>query len=195
MTRSHPIKLWATLVVLAVAGCTGSTPGSRPVDATRQPSAGVPAPVASTGAAASSAAASGAAVVDCSNGGGATVINGSPARVFCGPATASVTIGKAAPITFASGACERAATSFTVNLGTAYHGDPPKPDYFGLTVLYLADGTPDGPPVVTWTKDGVTSSLALGDAPKVTIASGDKKVDLTGKASESGDTVVGTVSC
>ena len=162
------------------------------------PGAGTPAASASAlgdgTAAGSSATADTGDPADCVPGG--TTVNGEPARQFCGPATATVTVGSAAPLEFDSGACERLAGTFTVNLGTFYQGAAPKPDYFGVTILYLADGTTtDGPPVVVWTKDGVEGMLAMTSAPTVTIAAGDVGATISGELSGSGESVSGTVTC
>jgi hypothetical protein len=66
---------------------------------------------------------------------GMTTVNGTPARVFCGPATASVTIdGKSA--SFKQGNCMKTSKYISVNIGTVVLGSTkkPKPDYFGMTV-------------------------------------------------------------
>lgn len=65
---------------------------------------------------------------------GPRVIHGFQARVFCGPARATVTVnGKT--VTVKNGVCERYPTYFLVNIGTAVTGigkNRPKLPYFGL---------------------------------------------------------------
>jgi hypothetical protein len=67
---------------------------------------------------------------------GVTKYGGAPARVFCGPAAATVRKGTA---TFAirGGRCDRFGSTFTVNIGTVVIGTPtkPRPEYFGITVF------------------------------------------------------------
>lgn len=65
---------------------------------------------------------------------GVKTINGFPARVFCGPAKAKVSVnGK--QVTIENGVCERHRTYFLINIGTAVTGiggNRPKLPYFGL---------------------------------------------------------------
>ena len=65
---------------------------------------------------------------------GPRVIHGFQARVFCGPARATVTVnGKT--VTVKNGVCERYPTYFLVNIGTSVTGigkNRPKLPYFGL---------------------------------------------------------------
>jgi hypothetical protein len=66
---------------------------------------------------------------------GMTTLNGAPVRVFCGPATASLTInGK--PAKFSQGSCAKTSKYFSINIGTVVLGTTkkPKPDYFGMNV-------------------------------------------------------------
>jgi hypothetical protein len=74
---------------------------------------------------------------------GMTKINGVSARVFCGPAKATVRLG-GKTFTFSGGDCERTSDYLAVNIGTVLLGTAAhKPDYFGLDVgRILGTGTP-----------------------------------------------------
>jgi hypothetical protein len=63
------------------------------------------------------------------------VIRGSNYEVFCGPAKATVTIGRTR-LVFAGGQCQRAAEYFAVNIGAAPLGDVSRParPYFGVAI-------------------------------------------------------------
>ena len=65
---------------------------------------------------------------------GVTQSKGVTARVFCGPATATVNVGGKS-FSFRNGNCDRAAQYVSVNIGTVMLGPVRnKPDYFGLNV-------------------------------------------------------------
>ena len=66
-------------------------------------------------------------------GPGVKTIAGLQARVFCGPAKATLTIN-GRPLTIRNGVCERHRTYFLVNIGTAVPGGRGRPriPYFGL---------------------------------------------------------------
>ena len=132
---------------------------------------------------------------------GATTYGGAPARVFCGPATATVRVG-GKTFTFRGGTCDRTSGYVTVNLGTIVLGSPsrPKPEYFGLTVgrLPLGGGKPAP-------KDGVyagavisavhaAKSIAVGRA-HVTLAGGRTHGTFTGQLVLSSKTVSGSFAC
>jgi hypothetical protein len=75
--------------------------------------------------------------------GGLKEFAGVPARVFCGPATATIHDG-AKTFTITGGACERRSDSLAVNIGEVVLGvaGKPNPDYFGLAVVRsTGDGT------------------------------------------------------
>jgi hypothetical protein len=97
--------------------------------------------------AAAVAAASILGTVDSGNAAGAgckpgvTTVDGSPARVFCGPARASVRVaGKA--LSFTNGLCEQSGGGFVVNIGTFFpSSDTSKRPYFGLLVTTPRPGS------------------------------------------------------
>lgn len=140
----------ALVAAIALAGCTGDAPPS-------------------------GAAAGG----DCVTGGTVTEINGKPARVFCGPATAVVSIG-GAELAFKDGACEFLGDTLTVNLGTTIPGElTGEPDYFGLTAFGI-DALPlTEMPAITWIKDGESGHLG-GAIPELTISDDRSTIEFSG---------------
>jgi hypothetical protein len=72
-----------------------------------------------------------------------TQIKGVSARVFCGPASATVKVG-GKTVTLKGGSCDRTPQYVSVNIGTVVLGTlANKPDYFGLEVgRILGAGTP-----------------------------------------------------
>lgn len=71
---------------------------------------------------------------------GVTSVDGSPARVFCGPAKATVqTRGKT--LSSRQGACDAAGGGLVVNIGTFVAGGTSKRPYFGLLVTSARPGT------------------------------------------------------
>ncbi|HEY1368703.1 MAG TPA: hypothetical protein VGF23_16390 [Gaiellaceae bacterium] len=77
---------------------------------------------------------------------GVRTIGDAPARVFCGPATATVQLG-ARTYRFAEGACLTGA-QFTVNIGTKTFSPSSKLAYFGLVVEGQHDGRYTGKAVL-----------------------------------------------
>jgi len=72
---------------------------------------------------------------------GVRTVDGSPARVFCGPAKAMVRMG-GKTLTFAGGACERSGGRYVVNIGTFFAGSSKsKRPYFGLLIDKPRPGT------------------------------------------------------
>src|SRR5690349_5472652 len=69
---------------------------------------------------------------------GVRTIGGAPARVFCGPATATVRLG-GRTYRFAEGACLKGA-QFTVNIGTKTFAPSSNLSYFGLVIEGKRDG-------------------------------------------------------
>jgi hypothetical protein len=132
---------------------------------------------------------------------GTTKFGGSPARVFCGSATATVRVG-AKTFSFRNGSCEATSDYLTLNLGTIVIGSPSKrrPDYFGLTVgrLPVGGGKPAG-------KDGtysgaVVSAVHRGEAyavggASVTLAGGRTRGTFTGRLVGSAVRVSGSFAC
>lgn len=170
----------AALLAIAVTAC-GSGGGSS------QPAAGGPqassvmatgSPVAAghgvTGASAApgltAAAPSGGSSIcpaGADSGHAKYTLSGYEAWHFCGPATATITLGSAT-VTISGGSCtEPAAGMYSVSIGTELFGTPPdsvSPDY--LTVLIVAaNGKTDPGGVVDhkrWLLIGVTVSFGLG---------------------------------
>jgi hypothetical protein len=72
---------------------------------------------------------------------GVATLDGSPARVFCGPARASVRVaGKT--LSFTNGLCEQGGGGFVVNIGTFFpSSDTSKRPYFGLFVTTPRPGS------------------------------------------------------
>jgi hypothetical protein len=65
---------------------------------------------------------------------GVRTVDGTPARVFCGPARASVHVG-AKTLSFSNGACERSGGGYVVNIGTFFAGTSKSTrPYFGLLI-------------------------------------------------------------
>ena len=132
---------------------------------------------------------------------GVRKVNGSLARVFCGPATARVAVaGK--KIVFRNGQCERAATYFAINIGATGLDVNAKrrPDYFGIVV----GRTPLTPTEKPAGKDGVYKSVlitftshgrgyAVGKDAKLVLEKGRRIGSFSGTAA--GKRVRGTFRC
>ncbi len=111
---------------------------------------------------------------------GMTKVGGTDARVFCGPAKATVQVGVKS-LAFSGGTCERTSTYVSVNIGTVVLGQTSakKPDYFGLNVgSGVGAGNKPAPhdgsytgAVIAIVKAG-KSYLARGDVAKVTLSGG-----------------------
>jgi hypothetical protein len=72
---------------------------------------------------------------------GVRTVDGSMARVFCGPAKATVHVG-AKTFSFSSGACERSGGGYVVNIGTFFAGTTTSTrPYFGLLIEKPKAGT------------------------------------------------------
>jgi hypothetical protein len=105
---------------------------------------------------------------------------GVQARVFCGPAKATVKVGGKV-LSFTGGSCERTSKYVTINIGTVVLGTTTKkkPDYFGLDAGAYPGST--GKPAA---KDGTTTGgviavvyagktyLLRGDTAKITLSGG-----------------------
>lgn len=133
---------------------------------------------------------------------GVRQVNGGLARVFCGPATANLTVGRA-KVAFKDGQCDRTAAYFTINIGTTALDlkVKPKPAYFGLTVgrTPLTPSSPrvgkDGTytaGVITFVRKGKVTSLRAGA--KVTLQRGRTMGTFKGVA-DSGQPVKGAFRC
>jgi hypothetical protein len=71
---------------------------------------------------------------------GVRQINGSPARVFCGPGRATVRVGTQT-LRFSPGECARSGGMFVVNLGTFVADSHSPLPYFGLLISRPKPGT------------------------------------------------------
>jgi hypothetical protein len=118
---------------------------------------------------------------------GVTTYGGANARVFCGPAKATVHYGSKV-LTLSGGECEKTSKYFTVNIGTVVLGTTkkPKPNYFGLVVgQYLGSGKPaprDGTYAggTVGLEYGGKGYLIRGDTVKVTLAGNRTRGTFTG---------------
>jgi hypothetical protein len=206
MTRPIRLLLVAVSIALVVAACGG---GSSSNDA--------------AGKKTTTAAASGATTTAASAGPGAGssgkckaglgTVAGVQSRTFCGPATATVTVGSTA-LTFKGGQCESGTGYLTVNIGTVALGalkDPSqKPAYFGLVAGDLSkapggaavagdqkspaitgDGAYAGQPLITG-NSGATAIVLK--ASTLTLSDGQKKGTFSGTGLD-GAAVTGSFSC
>ncbi|HEY1367352.1 MAG TPA: hypothetical protein VGF23_09575 [Gaiellaceae bacterium] len=110
---------------------------------------------------------------------GVTTVAGQPARVFCGPARATVHyLGRT--YAFANGLCKRA-PAFTVNLGTVTpaRSVPPSLTYFGLVVEGTKPGTYRGTKVLVAFQVG---SMRVGLHDLLAEARPDTSATLTGSS-------------
>jgi hypothetical protein len=115
-------------------------------------------------------AASANAAVTCTAG--TTQVGGSPARTFCGPATAAVTFG-GRTFHLGSGECTTG-PGFTVNLGTLVLGSTSKArPYFGFFLTSGRPGTYSGKQAaVSFSSGSIHVSLATTAASRVTLDHG-----------------------
>jgi hypothetical protein len=118
---------------------------------------------------------------------GVTKVNGQNARVFCGPAKATVHYGSKV-FTFSQGDCEKTSQYVAVNIGTVVLGTTtkPKPNYFGLVVGKVL-GSSDKPASHDGTYTGGVLALdyggkgylTRGDTMKITLAGGRSRGTFT----------------
>jgi hypothetical protein len=131
---------------------------------------------------------------------GPTTFAGVPAKNYCGPASATITIG-GKTLRWKGGVCERSTEWFTVGLGTAVLGktDKPLPSHIGLAVgRYLGSGTPAGHDGTF--KGGILTYVEGGKGHpsfqvKVTLARGRSKGTFSGKVFITGQPFTGTFRC
>ena len=134
---------------------------------------------------------------------GLTSFGGTQARVFCGPAKATVKIG-GKTLSFKGGSCERTSKYLAINVGTVVLGTTTKkkPDYFGLDVGAIPgstakpagrDGTYTGGVIAI--DFGGKPYLLRGDTAKITLSGGRTKgtFGAAGLLGSGGGT--GTFSC
>lgn len=168
MTLSRPVfvRISSALILsLVVAACgsagattpPASTPGApTPAAAAATPAAASAAPTVAASAAPSLAASLAASTApsvaagglpDCSGGQTgrkAFTMSGFQAQRYCGPATASVTVG-GATTQFSSGWCETNAAGFSVSIGTQLFGSPSASQEPDLFLVLVDPTTGDGP--------------------------------------------------
>jgi hypothetical protein len=122
---------------------------------------------------------------------GTMTIGGAPARVFCGPAHATVQVG-ARKLTFRGGRCERLGSSFTLNIGTLSFATASKLPYLGISLTGAHAGRSTRP-TVSFNAAGTRSSLRTTGA-VVTLAKGLKSGTFAGRTF-AGAAVTGSFSC
>jgi len=134
---------------------------------------------------------------------GMTTYGGTSARVFCGPAKATVKIG-GKTLKFKGGSCERTSKYLAIVIGTVVLGTTTKkkPDYFGLDVgAYPGSTSPPAGHDGTYTGAviaidfGGKPYLLRGDTAKITLSGGRTKGTFSagGLLGSTGGT--GTFSC
>ena len=126
-------------------------------------------------------------------GGTVTEISGKQARVFCGPATATVTVGGQS-LDFKDGACEFFGSDLTVNLGTTIIGETTGPDYFGMTAFGVDNLPLTEMPAITWVKDGTSAFMSGSPTPTLTISDDQKTIEFSGSVGGGGD-ASGVIHC
>jgi hypothetical protein len=120
---------------------------------------------------------------------GVTKVGGSPARAFCGPATANVKIGGTS-VAYKQGACSRSSFGFTINIGTVVIGNAKKkPEYFGITAKAKAGAQGNSAVAVV---HGGKSYAVLGT---VTLKPGLKSGTFSGKVFGSPTKITGSFHC
>ena len=119
-------------------------------------------------------------------------IGGAPARVFCGPAKATVKVA-GTTYAFSGGQCLKA-SGFAVNVGTLSFASKAKPAYFGSSLPTANAGTDAGRNVtLSFSAGGQRSSLSTAGA-KVVVRSRLRGGSFAGK-DLAGRTVTGSFAC
>ena len=119
---------------------------------------------------------------------GVRTVDGSPARVFCGPAKATVHAG-GKTLTFTGGLCERSGGFYVLNMGTFFAGGSKSPrPYFGLLFAKPKPGKYKGQGLSF--RSGGVSRSSLADVTLKTLHSGTFSGKLIG-----GGTVTGSFTC
>jgi hypothetical protein len=120
---------------------------------------------------------------------GVTKVGGAPARIFCGPAKATVKIG-GSTVAYKQGACSRSSFGFTINIGTVVIGSAKmKPEYFGITVPAKAGARGNSAVAV------VHSNKSYAVLGTVTLKPGLKSGTFSGKVFGSPTKLTGAFSC
>jgi hypothetical protein len=119
---------------------------------------------------------------------GVRSVDGEMARVFCGPAKATVHLaGKT--VTFTGGLCERSGGFYVLNMGTFFAGGSKSPrPYFGLLITKPKPGSYKGQSLSF--RSGGVSRSSLADVRLKTLHGGTFSGRLIG-----GGTVTGSFSC
>jgi len=119
---------------------------------------------------------------------GVRSVDGAMARVFCGPAKATVHAG-GKTLVFSGGLCERSGGFYVLNMGTFFAGGSKSPrPYLGLLIAKPKPGTYKSQ-TLSFRAGGVSRS-ALADVTLKTLHSG----TFTGRAI-GGGRVTGSFSC
>ena len=119
---------------------------------------------------------------------GVRTVDGSPARVFCGPAKATVHAG-GKTIAFTGGLCERSGGMYVLNIGTFFAGGSKSPrPYFGLLIAKPKPGSYKSQSLSF--RSGGVSRSSLADVTLKTLHSGTFSGRLIG-----GGQVAGSFSC
>jgi len=119
---------------------------------------------------------------------GVRTVDGSPARVFCGPAKATVHVG-GKTILFSGGLCERSGGMYVLNIGTFFAGGSKSPrPYFGVLIAKPKPGSYKGQALSF--RAGGASKSSLADVTLKTMHSGTFSGRLIG-----GGAVTGSFSC
>jgi hypothetical protein len=128
---------------------------------------------------------------------------GVQARVFCGPAKATVKVG-GKTFSFTGGSCERTSKYLAISIGTVVLGTTTKkkPDYFGLDV-----GAYPGSTVKSAAKDGSNTGgviavvhagkayLLRGDTAKITLSGGRTRGTFSADGLLGSSGATGSFSC
>jgi hypothetical protein len=117
-------------------------------------------------------------------------VAGAPARVFCGPAQATVHVGSRT-FRLHGGSCVRLASGFTLNIGTLSFAAKTLPPYLGISLTSSKPGR-HARPTVALTSGGKRITLRTTSA--VTLGAGAAKGSFSGR-DLSGAAVRGTFSC
>ena len=119
---------------------------------------------------------------------GVRTVDGSPARVFCGPAKATVHVG-GKTLAFSGGLCERSGGMYVLNMGTFFAGGSKSPrPYFGLLIAKPKPGTYKGQALSF--RSGAVSKSSFAGVTLKTLHSGTFSGKLVG-----GGTVTGSFTC
>ena len=117
-------------------------------------------------------------------------IGGAPARVFCGPAQATVHVGSRT-YRLHGGTCIRVASGFTLNIGTLSFAAKTPPPYLGISLTSSKPGRHDRPTVAL---NANGKRVSLRTTSTVTLAAGAAKGSFSGR-DLSGAAIRGTFSC